>query len=387
MTKTHIKILLAVFGVIIFSSWGLSSFFPCSAYENVSDNSDNFENVENSFEIYDQYIIFRFDMVEDPEYVIFIEMIDPASIDAFGISVTYFLLNGSEFTQSLGQWGSLNGIAEYHGQTEFVFNTEDLSFLGEVGSYEFFSNVDLIDGERLEIPIGGIYDFYISFEIYEVEENSKNGGASGGSNYWYYPGTVVTPRIIGKYNPIIEQKNEIILASILKMKGLTFTDHYGNSRLIETLSYREKMIELNWIMAELNVQSGTNQEYSDILQLIRNAYIYRSTDLVNQPTENINWAIFIQSQFGIFQNQIQATTVTVIKADGTTYDYTTDMEDSYWHAIYQAESHSLTFQVHINFINAMRTGEWGFYHLPAYPDIQLNHHEILFDILRNRGLV
>ncbi|MHA1673187.1 MAG: hypothetical protein ACTSYI_06125 [Promethearchaeota archaeon] len=178
MAKTHTKTLIAAFGVILLSSLVVSAFSPCSANENVSDNS---ENVENSFAIYDQYIKFRFDIVEDPEYVIFIEIIDPASIDAFDISATYFLRNGSEFTQSLSQWGSLNGIAEYHGETEFVFNTADLPYLHEVGSYEFFSNVDLIDGgEKLEIPIGGIYDFYITFEIIETDEKSDNEGKPGG---------------------------------------------------------------------------------------------------------------------------------------------------------------------------------------------------------------
>ncbi|MHA1675246.1 MAG: hypothetical protein ACTSYI_16670 [Promethearchaeota archaeon] len=176
MTKTHAKFLMVAFGVIILSSLLVSAFSPCSAYENVLDNS---ENVENSFEIYDQYIKFRFDIVEDPEFVIFIEIINPASIDAFDISVTYFLRNGSEFKQSLCQWGSLNGIAEFHGETEFLFNTEDLPFLREVASYEFFSNVDLIDGEKLEIPIGGIYDFYITFEIIETDEKSENEGKPG----------------------------------------------------------------------------------------------------------------------------------------------------------------------------------------------------------------
>ncbi len=180
MTNTRNKTLMVAFGVIILSLWVVSSFSPCSAYENVSENTKNPEVAENTFEIYDQYITFCFEVVEDPEYVIFIEIIDPASIDLFEISVIYFLLNGSEFSQSLGQWGSLNGIAEYHGQTEFIFNTEDLPYLGEVGSYEFSGNVDLIGGERLEIPIGGIYDFYISFEIHEVEENSENGGTPGG---------------------------------------------------------------------------------------------------------------------------------------------------------------------------------------------------------------
>ncbi|MHA1619076.1 MAG: hypothetical protein ACTSVZ_07315, partial [Promethearchaeota archaeon] len=101
MTKTHTKILLVVFGIIILSSWGFSFFSPCSAYENVPDDTENPDVLENSFEIYDQYIIFCFDVVVDPEYVIFIEIIDPASIDSFDISVTYFLLNGSELTQSL----------------------------------------------------------------------------------------------------------------------------------------------------------------------------------------------------------------------------------------------------------------------------------------------
>jgi len=168
--KRNLLVMLSL-GIILFS-FGI--IVPGSASEPIPEDLNNGDDLEPGFEIYDQYIQFGFEVVQDPEYVISIDIISPASIDAFNISVRYYLMNGSEFSQCLGQWGSINSVPEYYGKSNFTIDTRFLSFLGEVSLYEFYSGVDLMSGEKLTIPIALIQDIYLSFVITETDEKNND---------------------------------------------------------------------------------------------------------------------------------------------------------------------------------------------------------------------